>query len=55
MGQPASDELHASRFGWFSAGVISAVAILAAFFFLGDYIGATDGKANAPDQIIVGQ
>jgi hypothetical protein len=45
-----------SRFGWFAAGVISALVVVAIFFFLGDHLfSAADVEAGTPLQIIEAQ
>jgi hypothetical protein len=50
------DANRASRFGWFSAGALSALAALAAFFFLGNHLFSASGIADsAPSTIIEAQ
>ena len=50
------DANHASRFGWFSAGALSALAALAAFLFLGNHLFSASGvEAGAPSTIIEGR
>jgi hypothetical protein len=50
------DSPQVIRMGWFVAGAMFAIAVMAAYFFAGDYLfGGADVKADAPQQIIEGQ